>query len=102
MQKCERPLKSPSELRIALEAGATTALAYPAAAPELGAALILGHGAGAGQQSPVIVDCARAISALGVDVVTFNFLYTEQHRRIPDRGPVLEGSYRSVIAAVHG
>ncbi len=95
-------MKSPSELRIPLEAGATTtALAYPAGAPAVGAALVLGHGAGAGQRSPFMVDFAHAISARGVDVITFNFLYTEQRRRIPDRGPLLEGCYRSVIAAVH-
>ena len=95
-------MKSPSELRIPLEAGATTlALAYPAGAPAVGAALVLGHGAGAGQRSPFMVDFAHAISALGVDVITFNFLYTEQRRRIPDRGPVLEACYRSVIATVH-
>jgi predicted alpha/beta-hydrolase family hydrolase len=95
-------LNSPSELRIPLEAGATTtALAYPAGAPAIGAALVLGHGAGAGQRSPFMVDFAHAISALGVDVITFNFLYTEQRRRIPDRGPVLEACYRSVIATVH-
>ena len=95
-------MKSPSELTIPLEAGAaTTALAYPAATPTVGATLILGHGAGAGQRSTFMVDFAHAISALGVDVVTFNFLYTEQHRRIPDRGPVLEACYRSVITTVH-
>jgi len=93
-------LKSPSELRIALEAGATTALAYAADASSFGA-LVLGHGAGAGQRSGFMVDFAHAISALGVDVITFNFPYTEQGRRIPDRPPVLESCYRAVIAAVH-
>ena len=49
MPRSEKPLKSPSDLKIQLGAGAaTTALVYPAAAPAL-AALILGHGAGAGQ-----------------------------------------------------
>ena len=37
-----------------------------------------------------MVDFAHALSALGLDVVTFNFLYTEQGRRIPDRAPALE------------
>jgi predicted alpha/beta-hydrolase family hydrolase len=81
---------------------ATTALVYPAAGPGIGAALILGHGAGAGQRSPFMVETAGALSALGLDVVTFNFLYTEQKRRIPDRPPLLEACYRSVIAAVRG
>jgi len=95
-------LRNPSELKIPLEAGAvTTALAYPAAARPAEAALILGHGAGAGQRSAFMVEFAQAISALGVDVVTFNFPYIEQHRRIPDRGPALEACFRSVIATVH-
>jgi predicted alpha/beta-hydrolase family hydrolase len=93
-------LKSPSELRIPLEAGVTTALAYTADSSAFGA-LVLGHGAGAGQRSTFMVQFARAISALGVDVLTFNFLYTEQNRRIPDRAPVLEACYRAVIASVH-
>jgi predicted alpha/beta-hydrolase family hydrolase len=92
-------LKKPSELTVSLEAGAeTTALVY--AAETSGATLILGHGAGAGQRHPFMVDFANAISALGVDVVTFNFLYTEQGRRVPDRGPALEACYGSVLTAV--
>ena len=94
-------MKSPSELKVPLEAGATTALAYTADSPSFGAALILAHGAGAGQRSTFMVDFARAISSLGVDVITFNFPYTEQRRRIPDRAPVLEACYRAVIASVH-
>src|SRR3954454_8409270 len=94
-------LRSPSELEVMLETGArTTALVYRAAAPSSGAALILGHGAGAGQRSAFMVDFADALSSLGIDVVTFNFLYTEQGRRIPDRAPALEACYRSVIEAV--
>ncbi len=97
-----RPLPSPSELTVELEGGgATTALIYEGIAPAK-ATLILGHGAGAGQRSGFMVDFARALSSLGVDVATFNFLYTEQGRKIPDRAPALEACYRSVIAAVRG
>jgi uncharacterized protein len=92
------PSTNPSELRVPLPDGAgTTALLYGAGAPAVGAALILGHGAGAGQQSTFMVDFARALSNLGLDIVTFNFPYTEQRRRIPDRAPVLEACYRAVI-----
>ena len=42
----------------------------------------------------------RARRRCGVDVVTFNFLYTEQGRKIPDRAPALEACYRAVIDAV--
>lgn len=89
-----------TELHVAVTAGAaTTAIVYPAGsgAP---AALILAHGAGAGQRHPFMVTFARAIAALGVDVVTFNFLYTEGRRRIPDRPELLEACYRAIIAAV--
>jgi predicted alpha/beta-hydrolase family hydrolase len=72
---------------------------YGAATPA-DAALILAHGAGAGQRSPFMVDFARGIAARGIDVVTFDFLYTEQRRRVPDRGPLLETCYRAVIELV--
>ena len=97
-------MKKPNELTVPLQASAaTTALVYPAAddAPTTPrAALILGHGAGAGQRSTFMVDFARGLSALGIDVITFNFLYTEQGRRIPDRAPALESCYRAVIDRV--
>jgi uncharacterized protein len=92
-------VRSPSELKVRLSTGAdTTALVYTGGGD--GPALILGHGAGAGQRSAFMVDFADALSAHGLDVVTFNFLYTEQGRRIPDRAPALEACYRSVIEAV--
>jgi hypothetical protein len=65
----------------------------------IGATLILAHGAGAPQQSTFMVDFANALSARGIDIVTFNFLYTEQQRRVPDRAPALEACYRAVISA---
>src|SRR5437763_13782070 len=63
--------------------------------------LVLGHGARAGQESAFLVDFSRALAALGVNVVTFNFPYTEARRRIPDRTPILEACYRAVVADVH-
>ncbi len=110
MPRSPIPLPSPSELSIPLERGATTALVYEGvrggnrqetASDTVSAALILGHGAGAGQRSGFMVDFARALSAMGVDVITFNFLYTEQGRKIPDRAPALEACYRAVIEAVY-
>jgi hypothetical protein len=64
------------------------------------AALILAHGAGAGQRSAFVVAFARALSAHGLDVVTFDFPYITAKRRIPDRGPELERCYRDVIDVV--
>jgi predicted alpha/beta-hydrolase family hydrolase len=103
-------LPNPNELSIPLERGTTTALVYDGvrsgdrtetATDTVRAALILGHGAGAGQRSGFMVDFARALAALGVDVITFNFLYTEQGRKIPDRAPTLEACYRAVIETVY-
>ena len=94
-------MKSPRELAVQVGRSAgITALLYSSAGHGIGAALILAHGAGAGQRSPFIVDFANALTDLGLDVITFNFLYTEQRRRRPDRGPVLEECYRAVIDAV--
>ena len=95
-------MNNPSDLRVELSGGeSTTARVYAAAGdPPIGATLILGHGAGAGQQSAFMVDFARALSVMGLDVVTFNFLYTERRRRIPDRAPALEACYRSVVETV--
>jgi predicted alpha/beta-hydrolase family hydrolase len=93
-------LKNPSELRVQLDAGGpVTALVYGSHGPGR-AALILAHGAGAGQRSPFMVSFANALAALGVETITFNFPYTEQKRRVPDRAPVLEACYRAVIDAV--
>ena len=92
-------MANPSEFAVGAGTGSTTAIHYAAAKPA-DAALILGHGAGAGQRSAFMVDFARALAALGLDVVTFNFLYTEQHRKIPDRAPALELCYRAVINGV--
>jgi predicted alpha/beta-hydrolase family hydrolase len=70
-------LKTLSKINVPVgTSAATTALVYGAESPA-GAALILGHGAGAGQYSPFMVGFARALADLDIDVVTFNFLYTE-------------------------
>jgi hypothetical protein len=95
---------SPRQLQAHFAAGskdaAVTALVYPARSNSIGATLVLGHGAGADQRSAFMTVFAKALSGLGVDTVTFNFLYTEQRRKVPDRAPVLEACYRAVIETV--
>jgi len=78
-----------------------TAFAYtdPAAVP-VGATLMLAHGAGAGQTHPFMTSFAVGLAARGLDVITFNFLYTEQGRRAPDRAARLEACYRTMVDAV--
>jgi predicted alpha/beta-hydrolase family hydrolase len=95
-------LKNPEELSIPTGTGAAvTALVYPSEQPAAHASLILAHGAGAGQRSPFLVSFARALSARGLDIVTFNFPYTEQQRRVPDRRPVLDACYDAIILKIN-
>jgi predicted alpha/beta-hydrolase family hydrolase len=77
------------------------AIIYPAAKPkQSGVTLILGHGAGAGQTSSFMVSFSTALAARGIETVTFNFLYMEQGRRLPDSKDKLEACYRAVIETV--
>ena len=62
--------------------------------------LILGHGAGANQTSQFMVHFAEGLADRGIDIVTFNFLYTELRRSAPDRTEKLEACYSATIDAV--
>ena len=72
------------------------AVGYQAA--DANALLVLAHGAGAGQQHPFMVSVARLLSAKQISVVTFDFPYMRERRKVPDRAPVLETAFREVIA----
>ncbi|HLJ19628.1 MAG TPA: alpha/beta family hydrolase [Stellaceae bacterium] len=91
----------PSPVRIEIPSlGQVTAIVY-AAAPEkrAGIALLLAHGAGGNQTSPFMVDYAKRLAERGIDVATFNFLYSEQKRKLPDRNDKLEACWRALIDA---
>lgn len=80
-----------------------TGITYAASGRERqGVTLLLGHGAGADQTSEFMVAFAEGLAARGIDVVTYNFLYTEEGRRAPDRGDKLEACLRAAISAVRG
>ena len=78
--------------------GSVTALAYDAK-KRARVTLLLGHGAGADQMSEFMVRFAEGLAERGIDVVTFNFLYTEEGRRAPDTKGKLEACYRAATAA---
>ena len=42
---------------------------------------------------------AKGLAARGFDVMTFNFVYMEQGRSVPDQKPKLEACFRAVIEA---
>jgi uncharacterized protein len=92
----------PASFRVKISSHqSVAAMTYPAAAEHsAGATLILGHGAGAGQTSELIVNFGTELAVRGIDVVTFDFLYREQGRRIPDPNDRLEACYGAVIKAV--
>lgn len=80
--------------------GSVTALTYRAEKKSrAGITLILGHGAGANQSSTFMRSFAEGLAARGLDVVTFNFLYSERGRGGPDPKAKLELCYQSVIDA---
>ena len=97
MPRSANPLSDPDELTVTVSPDATTtALVYPADRDAIGAALMLAHGAGAGQRSPWMVQFARALSTRGLDIVTFNFLYgTPAARAGPAAAP------RGVLSSGH-
>lgn len=68
---------------------------YPTATPI--AALLLAHGAGAGQRSAFMVGAGRSLATRGVLTATFDFPYMAQGRKVPDKGPVLEDAWRHAI-----
>src|SRR6266446_5665242 len=91
----------PEKLKVVVGAGdGVTALLYPAAKKErAGITVLLGHGAGANQLSSFMREFSHGLAARGFDAMTFNFIYMEQGRHVPDQKAKLESCYRAVIAA---
>lgn len=89
----------PEQIKIQVnERESVTALLYPAAkGKRVGVTLILGHGAGGNQLSGFMRLFAHGLAARGLDVATFNFLYSEQGRSGPDPKAKLESCYGAVI-----
>jgi hypothetical protein len=59
--------------------------------------LIYAPGAGSSLRDPFGAYLANALPASGIDVLRFQFPYTETGRRLPDRTPVLEATWRAAI-----
>jgi predicted alpha/beta-hydrolase family hydrolase len=75
-----------------------TALLYPASKRERASVtVVLGHGAGANQLSGFMRMVAGGLAARGIDAMTFNFLYSERGRHLPDPKARLESCYQAVI-----
>lgn len=94
-------MAEPQELKIAVaETDSVTGLLYPAAkSKRAGVTILLGHGAGADQLSGFMRMVAAGLAARGLDAMTFNFLYKEKGKSVPDPKAKLESCYRAVIDA---
>ena len=86
--------------RVELDGGAhVTAMHYPAAGTPV-ATCVLGHGAGAGRTSDFMTAFGVGLALRGIEMVTFNFPFTERGRKLPDPQPVLEHCFRAVLSHV--
>jgi uncharacterized protein len=91
----------PISLKIKVsDSEAVTALLYSAPKRERnGVTIVLGHGAGADQLSGFMRMVAGGFAERGLDAMTFNFLYKEKGKSVPDPKAKLESCYRAVIDA---
>src|SRR5713226_2568754 len=91
----------PSELKVRVnESESVTALLYSAAKKDrAGFTIVLGHGAGADQMGGFMRMVAVGLAAREFDAMTFNFLYKEKGKSVPDPKARLESCYRAVIDA---
>jgi hypothetical protein len=63
------------------------------------AAVVLGHGAGAGMDSPFLAGFCRAIADHGIATFRFNFPYMERGRGSPDTEAVLRQAWLAAFEA---
>ena len=62
-----------------------------------GAAILLAHGAGAGQAHPFLAGLRTRLAAAGHPTMTFDYPYMEEGRRAPDRPPTLLACHRAAL-----
>jgi predicted alpha/beta-hydrolase family hydrolase len=67
-------------------------------APGATAVAVIAHGAGNDMRNEFLVGVADGLSGGGISSMRFNFPFTEQARRSPDRAPVLIEAWRAALA----
>jgi predicted alpha/beta-hydrolase family hydrolase len=92
----------------------TVPLSPPQAVPETSASLylppsgsplatvVLGHSAGSGPDSDVLVAVARSLAERGAAVLSFAFPYRAAGRRLPDPAPRLLSAWRDAVTVALG
>ena len=90
----------PTSFEVTVGTDTVTARWYATDAPvSLKTTVVLGPGAGASQLSPFMTYFANGLARRGADLVTFDFVYMERGRRMPDQRTKLETCYQAVIEA---
>ena len=74
-----------------------TALLSRAQSPDTGWTFIYAPGAGSNIDDPFGVYAASRLAQRGISTARFQFPYMEQKRRVPDRTPILEATWRAAI-----
>ena len=94
-------MTNPLELHVSVnDQDTVSALLYLADKNKrVGTTVILAHGAGAGQRTPFMRLFASGLAERGLDALTFDFVYMEQRKKVPDRNDKLELCYRAAIDA---
>lgn len=73
----------------------TTSVAHPAAGRP---PVVLAHGAGAGQDHPLVRGLATRLASAGLPILSFDYPYLAEGRRRPDRPDVLMACHRAMVA----
>ena len=87
------------EYVVEIEPGRTVSARHYRARPgrEPSALALLAHGAGGTQLADFMCRAAAGLAQRGVPVVTFNFAYAEERKRVPDKTEALERCFVRVI-----
>jgi len=80
--------------------GEVSALHEPATAGDVVATFICAHGAGGNMHDRAMQAVSKELRSRGMDVVRFNFPYSEKKSGRPDQMPLLRATIEAVIADV--
>jgi len=82
---------------VAVGPDTTSAVYDPALGSADAAVFVCAHGAGGSMADRSVAATAKALTARGIGVVRFNFLYREKKRGRPDQMPVLQDTLAAVV-----
>jgi len=82
---------------VAVGPDTTSAVYDPALGGADAAVFVCAHGAGGSMADRSVAATAKALTARGIGVVRFNFLYREKKRGRPDQMPVLQDTLAAVV-----